>query len=293
MQSDHETDRIVQSWLDEGRTKLPGHILDAVLDQVPTTRQRRSWWLARRTADIDTFAKLAIAAAAVVVITVVGMNLLSADGRVGGSAASPSPTLRPSPSRPSPGSSPDTGVLTAGRKSVSIDGVLFSLTVPPGWESFGWDYPNYISKSTVGPQGAEGVVFWTGYPPSGHTAEPCHYLRSQSIEPVVADLAAAVSAVPGTDLLSEPSDMLVGGLAAKHVVIFVREDVGCDPGFFFTYPNLYGGALWPETVPGDTVTVWIVDAGGTLLFIEAKTHEDADAALNLEIEQIVNSIQFE
>ena len=41
MSTDRETTRIVRSWLEEGATALPDRVLDAVLDQVPTTRQRR------------------------------------------------------------------------------------------------------------------------------------------------------------------------------------------------------------------------------------------------------------
>ena len=44
MSTDRETTRIVRSWLEEGATALPDRVLDAVLDQVPATRQRRARW---------------------------------------------------------------------------------------------------------------------------------------------------------------------------------------------------------------------------------------------------------
>ena len=45
MTSDLDTARIVRSWLDEGVTQLPDRVLDAVLDQLPATHQRRvTWW---------------------------------------------------------------------------------------------------------------------------------------------------------------------------------------------------------------------------------------------------------
>ena len=44
MSTDRDTTRIVRSWLEEGATALPDRVLDAVLDQVPTTPQRRSRW---------------------------------------------------------------------------------------------------------------------------------------------------------------------------------------------------------------------------------------------------------
>jgi hypothetical protein len=56
---------------------------------------------------------------------------------------------------------------------------------------------------------------------------------------------------------------------------------------------MWWGALWPETRVGDTIRVWIVDGGGTRLFIEAETNEQADSDLEREIERIVGSIRFD
>ncbi len=48
MTTDAELSRIVRSWLEDGRTRLPDHVLDAVLADVPTTSQHRPWWPPRR-----------------------------------------------------------------------------------------------------------------------------------------------------------------------------------------------------------------------------------------------------
>ena len=48
MSTDRDVERIVRSWMDEGVTALPDRVLDAVLDQLPATPQRRAGWLARR-----------------------------------------------------------------------------------------------------------------------------------------------------------------------------------------------------------------------------------------------------
>ena len=37
MTTDAELSRIVRSWLEDGRTRLPDHVLDAVLADIPTT----------------------------------------------------------------------------------------------------------------------------------------------------------------------------------------------------------------------------------------------------------------
>ena len=92
MSTDREATRVVRSWLEEGVTVLPDRVLDAVLDQVPTTPQRRSWWPAWRSSDLNTYVKFAIAAAAVLVVAVVGYNFLPGRGGVGGPTATPSPS---------------------------------------------------------------------------------------------------------------------------------------------------------------------------------------------------------
>ncbi len=177
------------------------------------------------------------------------------------------------------------------RLSRIVEGVPFSFTLPPyGWERFG---TISLNKSAFGPQDAEGIIFWTSFP-DGRDHDLCATLLSPQVGPSAADLAAAVSTAPGTMLVTGPSDVTVGRLPAQHVVLTVREDVGCHPGFFFTWePPFRGGAMWDTTEVGDTIRVWIVDVDGTRLFIEAETHKDAGLGLKREIQRIVESIRFD
>lgn len=95
MSSERETTRRVRSWLEAGVTTIPDHVLDAVLDQVPTTRQRRPLWPVRRDAEMSTFARLGGLAAAVIVVIVAGTALMLGGG-IGSDptgAPSPPPTL--------------------------------------------------------------------------------------------------------------------------------------------------------------------------------------------------------
>jgi hypothetical protein len=95
MSTDRETTRLVRSWLDEGVTRLPDRVLDAVLDQVPATPQRRSWRLAWRFDQMNTYAKLIATAAAVLVVAVVGYQFLPGRSGPGGQTAAPSPSPVP------------------------------------------------------------------------------------------------------------------------------------------------------------------------------------------------------
>jgi hypothetical protein len=300
MSTDNDVARSLRSWLREERHEDADRVLDAVFDQVPATPQRRPRWSARRFFDMNNIAKFAIAATAVALVAVVGIYLMLSSGGVGGPTASTSATPVATPeSSPSP--TPNIEGLEIGRHSVTVDGVGFSFEVTTktanGWAKYD---SVYLGKSIAGPQGAEGMIFWAGFPDSAH-ADPCASLLTPPVGPSAADLAATVSTTPGTTLVSGPSDVSIGGHKAKRVVLTVRQNVGCQPGFFYTWQYPAGGPFWGGIEVGDTVTVWIVEMSGTRLFIEGVTHEftfgpgshAVGPELGQEIQQIVDSIRFD
>ncbi len=239
-----------------------------------------------RFANMGNLAKVASAATAVMV-GVVGIALLLP-------SSSPSATPRPNFTlRGTQG-----GAVPAGARFVVTEaGVRFSFRVPTaGWEWFksvptktSPRGPISLNKSIVGPQGAEAIIYWTSFP-DGDYADPCADLLAPSIGRSAANLAAAVSRASGTKLVEGPSKVTLSGHAAKHVVLNVREDVGCDPGFFYSWNEVPGGAFWRTTAAGSTIRVWIVSVDGTRLFIAAAT---IHAALKTQIQQIVESIRFD
>ncbi len=197
------------------------------------------------------------------------------------------------------------------RHEVIEAGVRFSFRVPEtsptgsSWGRFGsyWERfssiptasspggPISLNRSITGPQGAEAIIYWTSFP-HGDYAEPCSRLLNRSIGHSAAKLAAAVARAPGTKLVKGPSNVTLGGHSAKRVVLTVRKNVGCDPGFFYNWREVPGGALWETTRAGDTIRVWIVKVDGRLLFIEAATTRQATPWLEEETRQIVESIRF-
>jgi hypothetical protein len=199
--------------------------------------------------------------------------------------------------------------------ALTVGGVPVSFVLPReapggvGWMTSGPRVQGlteglYVSADTYGSEAAEAMILWTSFPDS-LPAYPC--LLAPSAGASAADLADAVATAPGTKLVSGPADVTVGGQAAKHVVVMVAPDaflegvsggtrmrtVGCDPGYFFGWESHAQGAFWQETVPGDTIGVWIVEVDGTLLFIEAETHTEAGPAVAQEIDDIIDSVRFE
>ena len=142
MSNDPETTRIVRSWLDEGVTRLPDRVLDAVLDEVPATPQRRAtWWPVRRYQSMNGMLKYGLAAAVVVIAILLGMNYFGTN--VGGSP-DPTPIPSPTPVGALNGQQP----LTPGRYAIE-DGTSarVSAEVPSGWHA---------------------VASWAMRPPTGH-----------------------------------------------------------------------------------------------------------------------------
>jgi len=218
-----------------------------------------------------------------------------------------------------------------GRVSRNVGDVRFSFLVRPQW---GWmngpiDHigaPNpalggppfrvrslLISKSLVRGQAAEAVIFWTAFPDGGEAA-PCAKLLSPPDGRSPGALAAAMARAPGTTVVRRPTRVTVGGRPAMHLVLAVRKDLGCDPGYLFTWHprapqwSECWGDCWLATGAGDTLRVWIVDVDGELLVIEAATKDAVMAAWGTpspyrtfhpikdtaqEIRAIVGSIRFD
>ena len=301
--TDRDVTRVVQSWLEEGVTALPDRVLDTVLDQLPTTPQRRSRWAARRRPNMNNSLRIGLAAAAVVVIAFIGYQLVSGSN-VGGPGPAETPTPLPTgTAAPSPAPAadfPPAGALAIGRHALIRGGVPFSFELPTAdWSSSGNPWIN--KDAGVTPEGAA-MLFWNP-DPDNVFADPCaRTALSPPAGPTAADLAAAMSSVPGTDLVSGPSDVTVGGYPAKLVVLTVREDIACSPtGLYLWYfedeaGELCGGELVCgryATALGDTIRVWIVDVDGERIVIEGETYRGAGPEVEQEIQQIVASIRFE
>jgi hypothetical protein len=297
MSTERDLTPIVRSWLRVDEHESADRVLDLVLARLDTTPQRRAWWPARRVSDMNTLAKLAIAAAAVVVVAFVGLNMLPGSGGVGSNPSpTPSPTATPSPSPTPAAAFPPSGPLAMATRH-QVGGVVpYSFTVPTSdWISNGqWG----IDRGTIRPDGA-GFILWPDAAPVGVYADPCAHAQAPPIGAVAADLAAAVAALPGTDLVSGPADVTVGGYPAKLVEITFPDDADCnadgklsDDEFYLWYAPIEDSARWASEL-GSTIRVWIVDVDGKIVWIDGETYKGAGPEPGDEIQQIVDSVQFE
>jgi len=171
---------------------------------------------------------------------------------------------------------------------MTLNGVRLSLAVAtPGWISNGsWGF----DKGLVTPTGA-GFIFWPAGPPIGVYADPCGHVKAPPAGPSIGDLAAAVAALPGGVLVSGPSDVTIDGHPAKFVVINMPEAASCAPNSFDLWYSATDNRYATEF--GQTMRVWILDVGGSIVWIDGETYKGAGPEIGAELEQIVSSIQFE
>lgn len=300
-----DPERLIRAYLDEGLNELPDWVYEVVRSDIDRTRQRvviGPW----RTPDMNTFAKLAMAAAAVVVVAIVGINVLPRSGgdNLGGQALpsqSPNPTASPLPSSaptPSPTLAPTfppAGSLAVGRHSMVREGVPLSIAVrSSGWIS-GDDIT--INKGEAGRSTGISIAFWPSTFDNVYADSCAHTPLSPPPAHSMAGLAGAVAAIRGTDLVTGPTSVTVGGRAAQHVVFTIRDDIACDPNAFYLYYDdstggPIGGYRYANKL-GTTFRVWIVDVDGKLVWIDSETYKGAGPEPGAEIQQIIDSIQFE
>jgi hypothetical protein len=284
MSSDRDITRIVRSWLDEGVTQLPDRVLDAVLDQVPTTAQRRfAWRLARIFPLTNNPVGLVLTAAGVVAL-VLGISLLSRPSV--GDNRDATPTPRPSASPISlPGA---TWPLDPGIYSLPYFPLGITFEVPAGWHSCSdslleqsvcYTPTDFVFDTRVSFLIVENVV-----------ADPCSPGQEPLEPPVgpsVDDLVAAISSLEGFEA-SAPVALTLGGYHGKRFTLTTPIDPGCDLKTWATKDRTNGVS------PGEVNLLQVLDVAGTRLVIAGAYYpaEPAAPERRAAIEQIIASVQI-
>jgi hypothetical protein len=298
MSTDRDVTRIVRSWLEDGATALPDRVLDNVLDQLPATPQRRRWWPARRFREMNTPIRLAMAAAAVVLVAVVGINLLPRTDGVGPGAtpvptATPSPTTTPS-ATPAPYAEPTFMAPGSYIISPTTTDPGYTFTVADGWEG-------------------RFAVIWKGRDGPGETAfglwrvanvytDPCHWQQSllnPPLGPAVADLTTAFLNQDGPGA-SPATDVTFGGYPAKRVELSIPTDLDvstCDLGKFRRFRSPGEGDSDVPAVPavqvlGRVDVFYIIDIDGARWVIYAWYLPGTPEADVAELEASLASIEM-
>lgn len=309
MSTERETTRVVRSWLEEGVTALPDRVLDAVLDQLPATPQRRPWWRAWRSPYMNNPVRIAIAAAAVLVVALVGYEFLPSNTGSGGPptttpSAAPSPTLAAAPTSTVLPTLPGSGPIGAGKYTIFPDGlrgyVSLTMEVPAGWEGCcaapGWIVYNggasaWLTGAAILVGDVTGLVVY---------GDSCRWQSSPTSKPVGADaFAAALAAQPGRQA-SQPRAVTVAGLPGVHVRLTVPDDlqtttqsdgdltfVDCDAGEYRSFDGRHHQGL------SQIDDFYFVDVGSRTLVFDIFSFPGSPASAVPELEAMLASVEID
>lgn len=295
MSTDRDTTRLVRSWLDEGATALPDRVLDAVLDQVPATPQRRSWWPTRRSNRMSRTIQVIVAAAAVLVVAVVGYNLLPAQPSTIGGAPTPVPTVSPSPNAgvtPSATPAIPTGSLPPGtytERSTAYTMAPFSFTVPAGWSYSDGN----IFKGSNTQAAALSIDPWL----VDHVfSDACQWHGAGvPVGPTQADLVAALVGQTGIKRTG-PTNVTFGGLPAVQLVLSEatgKPASGCFDGILHIWPDVGGSESGGEPLAsGSTQTIYVLDTDRHSTAFAVQRPKGTSAADLAELQSILDSVTF-
>lgn len=247
-----------------------------------------------------------IAAAAVVVALVVGVQLLGSPGSsLGGPGdePTPSPTAEPTPD-PTPEPTP-VGLLPEGPLIIltgeSDDSERLhpplTVTIPaPDW--YGEVGGGILIKNdNHEPPAGSGMIIFAQreYYVYG---DACHWTTSTPETPAttVDEFVAALSSQESREA-SEPVDITLDGYAGKSITLRVPENADltdCDPGFSGSW-SCGGDDLVPcsyHSGPGEIDTVYVLDLDGVIMAWQTKYYAGTPAEDVAELEAIVQSASF-
>jgi hypothetical protein len=299
-----DIERLLDHWFKDGPDQASDRVVDIVTDRIERQSQRPAWRLDWRPFPVNAYAKIAVAAAAILIVAVVGYNLFPGSSTgVGGPAPSASPTQAPSPT-PSTSQGvmplPDSG-LTAGRYSMDhIDGMTITATVPDRWRGipgFGLAGP----VDYVAPLGLA-IVF---YKSDGAFDDPCHWDKAGTGEevqpgekvvgPTVDDLIADIRA-NASYTSTASTDITLDGHPGKQLDLQLPSGLNfasCDKPKGVSigrYLPLIGGVY--ALGSGNIWHLRVIDVDGTRLVVAVMDYAQTPAADQAAAQAILDSIKF-
>lgn len=290
MSTQPDIERLVETFFDEGPRVLPVSSYEAVRTAVDQTRQRFVFgpWKEQQ---IMNAARLALGAAAVLLLAVIGIRFLPGVMSGPGATSTPEPTPTPQALVNGP-----TQSLPAGQYVINDQKATrlpFTFLLPGGWVS--WESQDVSKGGTLENPFAERAAFGSWVVDSVYR-DACHWTDNLAIGLQTRQAIIDALSIQVSRDATEPSETTLDGLPATRISLTVPSDFDattCDEGFMRGWPGAgpneqFGWA----TTPGETQDVYVVDTsnGPTIVFIAVK--DTATATDRAEVEAILESVNF-
>lgn len=281
MTAPRDPDVLIQEFLGEGQAELPDRAFETVRHEIHRTRQRAvigPW----RTPSMNNQVKMAMAAAAIVVVAVAGINLMPRDGAaIGGpDAVSPSPVVSASP-EPSPSQ-------RAARLSVAgtgLNGLQLTVTLPEEWTTGTW----FAQRGTVP---GSGIAFFVSVVDNTFADQCTQIERSAKVGPTVEDLATALGEIPDTTA-TDPIQTTIAGLEATYLEVQLPASLPCTTPSQFVLWQDSPGNYWYALRSEELFRIWIINVGDQRVVVAGRSYPDTSEELKAEMQGILDSIVFD
>jgi hypothetical protein len=302
MTGPRDIERTLDAWFVDGQSVMPDRLFEAVLDQVERTPQRPFARLRRRLTEMTPRIRILMAAAAALIVAVVGFALIGRP-QPDGVGASPSasalstPIVSPSPALFERQSRQFDPFVGPGETPSPRAGAL-TFSTPAGWGN-PEDFPNGFQISPRGAGEADGIWLWSDVVVVSE-ADPCSETPEPSVGESARDIADWLAEATGV-VASTPIAVSIGGLEGWRV------DISMDPAWtevcpfsdgqpvrgLFTDRPPEGGFHW--TIGGDArMRAYLLDVGNgraLLVDIEASTKASYVAFVD-DATAVVESFEF-
>ena len=267
-----DIDRVLGHWFEDGPTAMPDRVVDVVARRIRLRPQRRSWRLLRRS-PMRTPIAYGLAAAAVLVVAVVGFNLLPKSPSVGGPLATA--TTAPTETSEGSSSSPASTVVDA-----SAFGVPLTLTLSGGW-----------TLHVIEPTNLE--LFWggvdLGFHPLGKVTLPGVTVADPWI-PVPADFVDWIQQRPEfTSFQTRP--VTIGGQTGTEIDAEFVWKTGTPKRDFLRYTT--GAWLYDQYAQGNKIRFVYIpgpSGDGFIIVMNAGAADFDAAAAALDV--VLGTVQF-
>ena len=299
MNVNRDPDLLIKAFLDDGLSELPDRSYDSVRSVIDDTRQRVVFgpW---REQQMTNFAKVALAAAAVALVAVVGIRFLPEMIAGPGAASIPTSLITAAPT-PTPVPTPTPIADRAGRLSGTY--VAHPFREPNRAMSFTFTVPFGSWDGTASPGRMIGMVNDSAaigfLRVSSLNSDPCNSSGTAddvAIGTTVDDLVSALTLSTEYET-SVPTDVTLGGYTGKQVIVTMPNLGGeenyatdCDDQQFQIW-NGEGFTIHSQG-PGDRWHLYILDVEGDRVVVLARDFEFTGSNLRQELQSIVDSIEI-